>query len=394
VHRRSFATSATAASTGIAELVDARSRRLEIGWNTPAKLTFTVDGRSPAAAEVDELTTEVMCWRAGVLMFRGIVAQSEDTLSETSHVVNYTCHDYAAVLVRRYLTGNADLVYTQQDQDSIVSDLVYRANRMTGTGGQSFYPGSQLPLDVVTVNPDGTARAANSGQLRDRAYPGGTSIGEAISALGAVINGYDVDVDPAADTDGIDHLRVWFPARGVNRADIALEYGAAGAGGIASLTRAVNSTDYSNYVRVIGDSGGAATQLTAESWNADANNVGVTPVGLWAESDNESDVSVAATLKQKADGYLTTAGVLVPSYTLVAAPGWFTPGAINLGDTVPLVIRSGRLDVSTTVRILGCNWVIGDDGQEDVELTVGRPALTLTGLFVKQRRDIDALARR
>jgi hypothetical protein len=50
--------------------------------------------------------------------------------------------------------------------------------------------------------------------------------------------------------------------------------------------------------------------------------------------------------------------------------------------------------VSTTVRVLGINYAIGDDGTEDVEVTVGRPALTLTALFRDVARDVNALARR
>jgi hypothetical protein len=50
--------------------------------------------------------------------------------------------------------------------------------------------------------------------------------------------------------------------------------------------------------------------------------------------------------------------------------------------------------VSTTVRILGINYVVGDDGQEDIEVEVGRPALELTQLFRNVRRDVNALARR
>jgi hypothetical protein len=130
-------------------------------------------------------------------------------------------------------------------------------------------------------------------------------------------------------------------------------------------------------------------------WNADANDIGRMPVGLWMDSENASDVNQIATLQQKAAGDLATAGVLVPSYTVTARPGWYRPGRPNLGDTVPLVLRTGRLDVSGTVRVLGVNYAISDDGAgEDVELTLGRPARTLTALFVDARRDIDALARR
>jgi len=406
VHRRDFTVGTLARGTGIAELTDARSRRLETQLNTPAKLTFTVDGRSPACEYVAELQTDVMCWRssagADTLMFRGVVSQSEDVVSEQAHAVNFTCHDYLAALIRRYLTSNTDLTYAQVDQDDLVTDLVARANRITSTAGTSFYPGSQLPLAVALVDPDGRTRGVKSGELRDRTYPGGTSIGQAIVDLAAVLStadssrtAYDVDVGPAADTVGHDWLRLWYPERGVDRTDTAaLTY----PGSVASFTRSVNSQTYSNYVRVIGDAGGTdgAPQLTADAWTPEANSVGTVPVGLWMESDNESDVKVAATLAQKAAGYLTAAGVLMPTYSLTLAPGYYDVGTINLGDTVGLVLESGRLHVPTTVRVLGISYSIADDLEagEDVEVTVGRPALDLSAMFRPLKRDIDALARR
>jgi hypothetical protein len=65
-----------------------------------------------------------------------------------------------------------------------------------------------------------------------------------------------------------------------------------------------------------------------------------------------------------------------------------------MGDTVQLVIQSGRLNVNTQVRILGIEYDVGDDGQEDLVLTVGRPNTTLYKVLSKQRRDVEALARR
>lgn len=408
VHRRTFDVGAyaPAASTGIAELTDARSRRLEIGWNTPAVLSWTLNGDSQSARYCQEMSTDVMAWRwdpedgKDHLMFRGVISSSEDVITEQSHVVNFRAMDYLAVINRRYLTGAADLTYSQADQDNIVADLVARAVNVTTAagpggvgGGVNLSPGSRLPLQVKRVNPDGSARATNSGILRDRTYTGGSSIGELITNLSAVISGSPVDIQAAADTDGRDWLRVWYGDRGVGRTDLALVYGST----VSGLTRSANSADYSNFVRVLGDNGGQTgqPQLIAEAWNTDANNVGAVPVGLWMSTDNASDVSVPATLQQKANGDLARSGLLVPSYSLTLRPGWYRPGFPNVGDTVPLVVQSGRLDISTTVRVLGLNYAIQDDtSAEDVEMTVGRPALTLSAYFTKTRQDVDALARR
>jgi hypothetical protein len=65
-----------------------------------------------------------------------------------------------------------------------------------------------------------------------------------------------------------------------------------------------------------------------------------------------------------------------------------------MGDVVPLVVRSGRLNVNTNVRVLGITYTIGDDGQEDVALTVGQPGRSLVQLLQQSQHDVNALARR
>ena len=91
-------------------------------------MTFTVDGRSAEAAALAELRSDVVATRwdeasgADVIVFRGIVAQTEDQLSEQAHTVTVTAHSYLKMLERRLLTGPWDS--RQVDQDDIVRDLV------------------------------------------------------------------------------------------------------------------------------------------------------------------------------------------------------------------------------------------------------------------------------
>jgi hypothetical protein len=397
LHRRDFGGLAFAKDTGLGELPDARSRRLELALNAHGTLTFTVPGESAGAAAVQELTTEVMAWRwndaraAWALMFRGIVAQTQDTISENGvYSLNVTCHDYFAMLERRYVTSPIGVTYTQQDQDQIVAALYTLAMQGVTSSGQAMTPGATLPLTPQRVNPDGTNRSSNSGRLRDRTYEGNKAIGEAISELAAVADGFDFDVQASADVNGTDFLRIFYPSQGVTRSDLVLAYGST----VKTVERSVNATAYGNYVRVLGAGAEGGPQLYAEAWNTDANDVTRIPVGLWQSTDNAADVSVQATLNDKAAGDLETLGLLTPTYSLGIAPGWWVPGAPAMGDTVPLVIKKGRLDVSTTVRVIGINYAIGDDGDEDVEVTVGRPAVALTGIFRTMRRDVNALARR
>jgi hypothetical protein len=389
-YRRQFS---NALPVVVAQLDTARGRRLDQKWNSPAELTFTLDGHSPSAALLTELATDVVAFRwheptgRDVPVFRGLIDHSEDQLSEQSAVVTFTAHDYFAMLTRRTLRGSANYVITQTDQDQIVYNL------MASAVPSAFSPGSFLPLATVIRNPDGSSRMGYSGQLRDRTYVPGAVIGNAIDDLAKVQGGFDYDVAPGGPSNSWDSLRIFYPQQGITRTDTMLMYGA----NVSSLTRTVSSTDYANLVRVIGNKGSAdpnAAQLYSEQWNTDSNNITITPVGLWMAVENASDVSVQTTLDEKANGDLAIQAVLSPSYTVKLRAGAYTYGMVNMGDVVPLVIQEGRLNVNTSVRVVGISYDIGDDGQEDVELTVGRPPATLAKLLTGAARNIDQLARR
>lgn len=395
LHRRAFTAGLTWEASLITELPNARSRRLEQKLNDSATFTFTLDGHAPEAALVEEMRTEVMVWRDSVPYFRGIVAQSQDSISETVHTCTYTAHDYFSMVQRRYL--NKPLVAGDPgiSQDLWLVVLLDAAVNLHAADGSSFLPGSFLPLEVQTVAGDGTPRG-QGGPNRVRSYEAGAAVGKLIQDMSAVINGFDFDVSPSGadmgNTD--DHLRVFFPAAGQIRTE-PLEYGAA----LSTVSRSVNSADYSNLWRVIGNSGASdAPQLAAEIWNDDAIWNPDAPVGTWQNVENASDVSDRGTLAEHAAGALSKSGVLIPSYTLGLRPGAYEHDAFNMGDTVPLVIRSGRLNVTPdtggTVRILARSFDISDDSTEDVSLTVGRPLTSLVDMMTATAADVNALARR
>ena len=126
--------------------------------------------------------------------------------------------------------------------------------------------------------------------------------------------------------------------------------------------------------------------MFSEAWNDDADDVTVVPVGLWQRAESASDVSIQSTLDDQAAGDLAYSGVLIPSYTLGLRPGTYHEGFVNMGDTVPLVIRSGRLDVTGSVRVVGFAFDIGEDGAEDVTLSVGRPLTSLVDMMRRRGR--------
>ena len=216
---------------------------------------------------------------------------------------------------------------------------------------------------------------------------------EAVDALAKVVNGFDYDVWPTSDQVGYDTFRVFYPYQGTTRTYPQLVYGST----VSSLTRTVDSAAYANYERVVGNNASSdpnAAQLYAERWNADANSVGTAPQGLWMAGENASDVTVVQTLQDKADGDLKRDGLVIPNYSLGLRPGAYSWGNPNIGDVVPLIIQAGRLNVNTTIRVMGLTYDIGDDGQEDVAITVGRPDVTFGDIFFSADRDINALARR
>jgi len=406
-HRRVFAQPPcpTWDQTITIELTQARGRNLSQQWDAPATLLFTLNGRDPAAALIQELQTDVFAWRwdetsgADVCVGRFIVTQSEDQISEQEHVVTFTAHDYLAMLDRRFELGATPRVITATDQDTIAAQTVNIGAGYGSAGGtawKGFDPGALMPMQAVRVNPDGTARAALSGVVRDRNYAGGLSLLTELDELAKVQGGFDYDIVPSPRGQaigagpGADAVRIFYPSQGVQRADMVLAYGA----NVATVTRAVSSADYANYVRTIGNKASAdpnAAQLVGEANNADAAG---RVVGAWGLSENASDVSLQATGNQRAAGDLSIFGVLVPGYTLGLVAERYLWGSPNMGDTVRLIVQSGRLNVSDYVRVVGIAYAIGDDGEEDVQITVGRPLVTIAKLLGKNASAIDALARR
>jgi hypothetical protein len=302
------------------------------------------------------------------------------------------------MLSRRILWGTQSV--TNVDQDTLVANMVtWATSGAQSTGGTVFGAGAYLPLTVYPANPDGTSRGA-SGNLVTRTYYGNQILDVALDELAKSIGGFDYDILPlggvgmgtAATTD---QLRIFYagptgPQQGVVRTSPALVYGST----VTKVQRQVTSADYGNYWRELGNNGSsdpATAQYVGEANNADA--LGQV-VGLWASPDNQADVTLIPTLVQRAGGNLNRFGVLIPVYTLTLRPNFYYAGLFNMGDTLPLVIMHGRLAVQSTVRVLGITYTIGDDGQEDVVLTVGRPDTTLVDVIGGVAADVDALARR
>lgn len=337
------------------ELTAATGRQVTVRLGQPSDANFNLDGRHEQAAGIVELTTDLWCWRGQELLHRGRVGASTDELTADAHACTFNAPDYRALLDRRFLHDTDKLTYPSEDQAAIAWQLAQATQAKSGGD-----------LGITR----GTGQT--TGYLRDRRYPGGTPIGEAINGLGDLEDGFDWEIDPQL------RLNVFTPQRGRDT-DVVLDFG----GMVTAVSRALSPSDYANAVRAV-----AAVNPQAPQYR-EATDIGVRPEGRFELERGYPDIFESATLGARAAGLLADAQVLRPSYTLALGEGRY-PGteALWLGDTAIVAIRSGRLNIADRLRVEAITFVAGEDGQETVRVTVGHP--NPAGQFATRLRKTDA----
>jgi hypothetical protein len=369
----------------LGELTEARTRKLHVDLRGPATAECVVNGRSSQTYGLTELSQDLVLYRwnpvggAFECLFRGPIGRTQDVISETVHTLTVTAADYRALLAR--LPAVVTQTWTGLDQATMVKNLV------------AFYGGgSFVPFDLRigwggVLNPDGTVLGDTTGVARDRSYTADQLVGDAVDKLAACLGGFDWSAeptDPSTQANQAATVTLWYPRRGVTKSFVA-GYGTT----VSSLTRAVNSTDFANWVLTIGKG------MTTTSAGDVSSNPAAHPEGLWGDVLQAADVSVAATLQQQSDGYLALHSQVAPAYSATLVPGaWNQRSDGWLGDTVTLRVASGRLNVDTTVRIVAVDFDVDDSGTERVALTLGRADVTLADALAGINSTLDALTRR
>jgi hypothetical protein len=344
----------------LGELTAAKSRKLVSRLSSPSEASFTINGRHEEAADIVELRTDLVVYRDGVKVFRGRVGPSQDQASADRHTVTVTALDYRAVLNERIIY--APLSYTAQDQSAIGWALITDTQGLVGG-------------DLGITRGVGQT----TGVLRDRNYEAGKSVGELVTQLSEVAGGFEWDITPDLAFD------VHYPQRGRDTKEV-LDY----RGSVAGFSRSINPERYANAVRVSGDE--TTTAVVRE-----AADLGTRPEGRFDAQHGFPDVNQAATLAQKADYLLATQSILEPSYTVTLKRGrWDGPQALWLGDSALLVVRTGRLDETSTRRIVEATVDVGDSGEETVVFALGEPSARTRYVQrqVAQRRRLTELERR
>lgn len=347
-------------------LTAAKSRRLSFALDGPAEASLALDGRGEQAAYVTELTSDLLIYRDGIKMFRGRVGQTQDQLGADAHTVTVQSADYRAMLDRRILLAGDPLGFAQVDQSAIAWTLASASFARTN-GGLGITRGI----------------GQTTGVLRDRTYEAGKPCGEAIDQLAEVAGGFEWDVDPELA------FNVHYPQRGQDRTDVVLDYG----GRIAGLSRSVNPQDFANSIRVSGREASGDTIPPTPAVRTAAN-IATAPEGRF-EFQVGTDLQTTAAVAQRADYELTQRSQVRPSYTVTLSPGaWTDQGSFWLGDTVRLVVMSGRLAVDTTARVHEISFDISEDSTETVSVTLGHPRRDLLQRLRRVQTRLSSLERR
>lgn len=343
-------------------LTTALARKVTFKLTEPSEASFSINGRNTEAAGIAELATDLHVVRDGVLLYRGRIGPTSDSIDGTTHRVDVSALDYRELLNRRLMYSTDQLIYSQTDQAVIAWNLV-KATQSRPGGDLGIVQGAGAVSGILVDRPD---------------YAPGDNIGEAINNLAQAVNGFDWDITPADPTTL--RLDMWHgdAGRGADRG-VYLEYG----GNVTAVQRSVAVDTYANAVRV----NGANSTLVELRESPDLADKAARPEGRWEQSFGYTDLVRQADVTARADWQLAQSQVIVPSYTLTLAAGaWTGPAQIWLGDTVHLRVKSGRIAADTALRVYEIGVDIGA-ANEQVQVTLAAPQPDF-------RRRPAALARR
>jgi hypothetical protein len=324
----------------------ARTVTLRCDPDQNSQAEVTLDGRSPAAAAITELETDLTVMYGSAYIFQGRIGPSADDLSADAHAVTFTASDYRDILRRQALLPADTLLYTATDQAAIAWGLVHAVQA---------HPGGDLGIAQG-------AGKAGTGVLRTMQYAAGDWAGDLLGQLAALDNGFDWQITPYGQADL--RLDVFYPQQGTDRG-VVLQYGMER---VAAIRRAVDPAAYADAIYMTGDTS-ITPALTAVALAMSG--IESAPQGRWDQVIG-NDLKTQSALADAAAAALSTGQVITPSYTIALQPGsWGGPSDIWIGDQVAVRIRSGRLNVNDSLRVVEMALAIGQDNVEQLTLTVG-----------------------
>jgi hypothetical protein len=350
--------------SGAIEQASARRVTLRAEPDQNSQVAWEMDGRDPAAAAITELETDVTVMYGSEYVFAGRVGPSQDVIDAAAHRTQFTAYDYRDVLRRQLLLPGDTLTFVTTEQQQIAWDLIKAAQAHAGAN-----------LGIVQG-----LGAAGSGVTRNMTFANGDYIGDDISTMAGLDNGFEWLIQPYGPGD----LRFdfYYPKMGKSTGRVF----ALGMSRVQSITRVVDTSTYADAVYVTGD---PSANLTAQSLAAAG--VATSPQGRWDQVIG-STMKTATSLSDYATRALSAAQVIVPAYTIVLQPGsWMGIDDVWLGDTVNVQVRSGRLNVNDQLRVVEMDFALDADNLEILTLTVGAIPLQVWRLIPKMLKNLALL---
>lgn len=350
----------------IAELLDAQTRKLAFLLSGAAACEVVLTLRDPLALQIQPGFSRLKVWRSPTsdqlavdptlrrrLVFYGSLpteATSLDTANDTDGTITCLFQDPRWVLARRYSLGTE--TFAGIDQGMILWGLVDAQNQR-GSGWDTW------------IRQGGVTTGIN----RDRTYDQ-HQVSDLFTQMVGVIDGPDVDLDPFDEWalnggQAMGLLRA-YAHQGVDRPNAVFSLGTSIPSNVKQITQTYEPiTTFATYT--------GTDTVTGAPLSASYGSPVAAPAGVGALEDviADPDVSIAATLAQKANGRVYSMASLRPVLTIVE-PSYDAPRPFEhyeLGDTIRAVVRKGVFRASSTVRVHAIQLAPDGEGAEHVTLT-------------------------
>lgn len=344
---------ADAAGNALCELTTAAGKQIVFKRNTLSEATCTISHEDEAAsllwnALMNTGVPTLLCYRRGandtiaVDRFNGYLAPfSED--AEEQATLSLVFRSPFGRLIGDGSTSGRFLVpelapFVDVDAGQIAKALIDAANADSFTGLATT--GLILPSKV-----------------RNRTYPLGQNIGQAVINLTNVLDGFDF-VETPVDGGGTTLAELSIaPSMGVDRPNVRFEYGADTLANVRKVSRTVAPPV--NVAMVIGANGLTAIKTDEAS---------IAVYGKWPTLVSQTDVTEQATLDDKAWALLRPKPTRVIQFTPDPALAPLPWDDFNLSDTGRFFARRGALQEDVAVRLNAMAVVIDEHGNEAVAI--------------------------
>lgn len=350
-----FILAQTSDNVNIGEL-EVTNKQLQLVLNRPGGLSFKIPMDQSLADEILAYRTYIKAYRNGStgpqLVWSGPVWNYQESAHENS--MNVSAVGWFELLNKRSMFY--EKIYTTQFGGTIALDVLAIANAQRDgalTGSPLNGTGTLRPTGIVV----GTR---NDTQTRTITYQQWHNIGQIITELSDIENGYDFEITP--DTRTLNIYNSAFPGtlrRDRTQAQFGYQWGP---NNLLSFSRSVDMSTLVNSQFATGRYGHALSQNTTS----------MDTYGMFTDVQNLQDVNNNTILQAFANGEVAIKSFPRVLYTLLPHPWGVMHTHVpepfvdyRIGDHVYLSANTPRFSVShQAVRVYGMNISIDDNGTE------------------------------